>query len=164
MVCISSPHHQTKLSVHACSSARTFRNAASPRNWKSVGVFCGAPQKPGAAETSQRNVRQSHKMADSSQAAGAANATRVRSCPKKCQLGAAKEPPVSSYLLLRRVSHGAICSIKTPAVIKTVLRQPMAWKRLRRRRRRGQREEGKVAALAVHTSLFQLPFCASHNT
>lgn len=72
-----------------------------------------------------------HKMVDFSQTMGAAKATRVRSCPKRCQLGAQKEPACSSDLNLRRLSHGAICSINTPAVINTVLRQPMAWKRLR---------------------------------
>lgn len=71
-----------------------------------------------------------HKMVDFSQAKGAAKATLVRSCPEKCQLGARNEPAVSSYLVLRRMSRGAICSINTPAVINTVLRRPMAWKRL----------------------------------
>lgn len=102
-----------------------------------------------------------HKMVDFLQAKGAAKAALVRSCPGKCQLGARNQPPVSSYLVLRRMSHGAICSINTPAVINTVLRRPMAWKRLGGA---GQRGVGKVGALAVLTPLFQLPFCASHNT
>lgn len=71
-----------------------------------------------------------HKMVDFLQTMGAAKATRVRSCPKRCPLGAQKEPALSSYLILWRMSHGAICSINTPAVINTVLRQPMAWQRL----------------------------------
>lgn len=103
-------------------------------------------------------------MVDFLQATGAAKATRVRSCPKRCPLGAPKEPALSSYLILRRMSHGAICSINTPAVINTVLRQPMAWKRMGGGGGGWGRGVGTVAALAVLTALFQLPFCASHNT
>lgn len=79
----------------------------------------------------QKVFRKSTKWWISPQTTGAAKATRVRGCPERCQLGAPKEPAPSSHLILRRMSHGAICSINTPAVINTVLRQPMAWKRLR---------------------------------
>lgn len=77
-----------------------------------------------------RKRAETHKMVAFLQTMGAAKATHVRSCPKRCPLGAQKEPPLSSYLIIRRMSRGAICSINTLAVINTVLRQPMAWKRL----------------------------------
>lgn len=161
-VCIFSPHHQTKLSVHACGCVNAPRTQSiAPRLVveKHRRTLVSIPDTQVLQKLFRRCTR-IHKMVDFLLTKGAAKATLVRSCPEKCQLGARNEPAVSSYLVLRRMSHGAICSINTPAVINTVLRRPMAWKRLGA----GQREVGKVGALAVLTPLFQLPFCASHNT
>lgn len=123
-------------------------------SWKSIGVFWFASQTPGAAGKFSGNEWKSTRW----WICRSRSDTRAQ-LPEK--MPARRSKRACAFLLSHpsRVSRGAICSINTPAVINTVLRQPTAWKRLG-----AEGGSGTVAALAVLTPLFQLPFCASHNT
>lgn len=135
-MCIFSPHHQTWLSVHARSvktvqfSTRTLANASSRCNANALAYSGSHPRKQVLRKVFQKTCGNLTKWWISCRRRAQRKRHASAAALKDARSALQKSRRFSSYLILRRMSHGAICSINTPAVINTVLRQPMAWKRM----------------------------------